>query len=156
MPESTLLDCPHCPGRITINEKSGTGYCRSCMSQFSRDAMSQMLDIKDAELGIDTRPAEPEAPTKDEKMLVQMALHAVEADSATHWPTVAGVLAEEVLRLREVFTDLDARCEKAEEELLAKEREAHRRTYLDDATRLSAKRRGISLVRDYLRGYSVQ
>jgi hypothetical protein len=43
-------------------------------------------------------------PEGEEAQFVEEALAAVDAGSAGHWPTVAGYLADEVRRLREIVT----------------------------------------------------
>ena len=43
--------------------------------------------------------------TEDDERDVQTALHCAETGSATHWPTAAGVLADEVKRLRGLSAD---------------------------------------------------
>lgn len=40
----------------------------------------------------------------DDRELVEQALHAADGGSAGHWPTVAGILADEVRRLRTIVS----------------------------------------------------
>ncbi|WP_116051892.1 hypothetical protein [Amycolatopsis palatopharyngis] len=43
--------------------------------------------------------------TEDDERDVQTALHCAETGNATHWPTAAGILADEVKRLRGLSAD---------------------------------------------------
>ena len=92
-------------------------------------------------------------------LLVHMQWHRQTADRlatgilASDWLATQIAAAEQRGREdeREWIADLDARCARAEEQL-REGQAAHERNGFDhDAVRLSGKREGVALARDYLR-----